>query len=115
MHQHINHTPKWNGYTSTLVPIGPTNDHPLRSILLQQAKCLKLTRLRPFKWWFIALALVFLNIIILSPIPLRLKTLAVLILTNLLPGALLVHWLVGARQASPPWWEQGLYSLGGRV
>ncbi|MCX6046658.1 MAG: hypothetical protein NT075_16255, partial [Chloroflexi bacterium] len=112
MHPSIDHKLPWSGYHSTLAPTGPTNDRRLHFSLFQLAKCFQLARLRPFRWWFMGFVLVLLNIIILSPVPLLLKTVAVLGLTNWLPGALVVYWLVRTSQAPPPWWEQSLYSLG---
>lgn len=64
---------------------------------------------RPLVIFFLALLA---NLIILSPVALLLKTLAALILTGLLPGALLVEWVVGRSDTPPPWWEQGLYTIG---
>ncbi len=52
------------------------------------------------------------NLIMLSPVPLLFKSIAVLILTGLLPGALLVEGLIGQSAAPPPIWEQILYSVG---
>ncbi len=67
-----------------------------------------------FAWWTaIGLGIAGIaNLIIFSPIPLLLKSIAVLILTGLLPGALLVEWLVGQSDAPPPVWEQILYTVG---
>jgi hypothetical protein len=51
--------------------------------------------------------------LIVAPLPLLLRTGAVLILTGLLPGLLLVEWLVGGRADSPlDIWERTLYSIG---
>ena len=52
------------------------------------------------------------NLCILSPIPLLLKTCALLLLTGLLPGALLVEMLIGRSAAPPPLAERTLYSIG---
>ncbi len=52
------------------------------------------------------------NLCLLSPIPLLLKTCALLLLTGLLPGALLVEMLIGRSEAPPPVAERMLYSIG---
>lgn len=68
---------------------------------------------RSFQWWTIGLGVILLtNLIILSSVPLLVKTYAVLVLTNLLPGTLWVAWLVGQSDEPPSWWEQSLYTVG---
>lgn len=52
------------------------------------------------------------NLLIFSPVPLLLKTCALLLLTGLLPGALLVEMLIGRSAAPPPLAERILYSIG---
>lgn len=51
--------------------------------------------------------------LLVAPLPLVVRTWAVLVLTGLLPGLLLVEWLVGSRAESPlDFWERALYSIG---
>ena len=52
------------------------------------------------------------NLLIFSPVPLLLKTCALLLLAGLLPGALLVEMLIGRSAAPPPLAERILYSIG---
>lgn len=64
-------------------------------------------------WFWLAVGLVALaHLLILVPVPLLVQAVAVLILTGLLPGALLVEWLVGRSAAPPSLWERCLYSVG---
>nr|WP_290668588.1 glycosyltransferase family 39 protein [Ardenticatena sp.] len=49
--------------------------------------------------------------ILLAPLSLTLKSLAVLVLTAYVPGALLVEWLIGGGENRPEWWERILYSI----
>ncbi|HYN89388.1 MAG TPA: glycosyltransferase family 39 protein [Ardenticatenaceae bacterium] len=52
------------------------------------------------------------NLTLLSPAPLALRAVAALVVAALLPGALLVEWLVGRSEAPPGRWERSLYSIG---
>ncbi|MFN8494594.1 MAG: glycosyltransferase family 39 protein [Caldilineaceae bacterium] len=64
-------------------------------------------------WWWASLGCAILaNIVILSPVPLLLKSIGVLSLTGLLPGAFFVEWLVGRSDAPPSRWEFALYAIG---
>ena len=62
------------------------------------------------------LAAVILHGLVLAPLPLTVRGLAALLLTGLIPGALLVEWLVGGDAAAPlDAWERSLYSVGAGV
>jgi hypothetical protein len=52
------------------------------------------------------------HLILFTHLPLVVQAVAVLVLTGLLPGALLVEWLVGQSEAPPPLGERMLYSIG---
>ncbi len=52
-----------------------------------------------------------LHLLLWLPLPLIVQTAAALLLTGLLPGALLVEWLVGCSEAPPDRWERALYSV----
>lgn len=59
----------------------------------------------------LALALVA-NLLLLGPLPMLVQALAALLLAGLLPGLLLIEWLVGASAAPLPRWERTLYAIG---
>src|SRR5687768_2738999 len=63
-------------------------------------------------WAIGLLVAVVANLLILSPVPLLLKTCALLLLTGLLPGALLIEMLIGRSEAPPQLAERILYSIG---
>ncbi len=61
----------------------------------------------------VLLAALIAHAFILAPLPLIWRAGAALVLTGLLPGLLLVEWLVGDRAESPlDAWEKTLYSIG---
>jgi 4-amino-4-deoxy-L-arabinose transferase-like glycosyltransferase len=61
----------------------------------------------------VLLAALIAHALILAPLPLIWRAGAALVLTGLLPGLLLVEWLVGNRAESPlDAWEKTLYSIG---
>lgn len=69
-------------------------------------------RLRLF-WPVLAVDLaVAANVILLTNVPLTLQSIAALLLTSLLPGALLTELLVGRSAAPPHLWERALYTVG---
>jgi hypothetical protein len=66
-----------------------------------------------WRWPVLALVLAALaNAVLLAPTPLLLRTGATLLLTGLLPGALLVELLVGRSKAPPTFGERIVYSVG---
>ena len=68
-----------------------------------------------FSAWALAAAAV-LHGVVFAPLPLVVRGLAALLLTGLIPGGLLVEWLVGGREdALLDAWERGLYSVGAGV
>lgn len=58
----------------------------------------------------VAIALV-LHSLLFVELPLGVQTVVILLLTGLLPGALLVEWLVGHSESPPEPWERMLYSV----
>jgi hypothetical protein len=68
---------------------------------------------KPWRWPVLALVLAALaNVVLLTPTPVLLRTGATLLLTGLLPGALLVELLVGQSKAPPTIGERIVYSVG---
>ncbi|MFN8487928.1 MAG: glycosyltransferase family 39 protein [Caldilineaceae bacterium] len=97
-----------------VVAMQHATDHPIQfGGWLAHLKPVRIVPLLPHRRLILIFMLALLaNLIILSPAALLLKTIAALVLTGLLPGALLVEWVVGRSDAPPPWWEQGLYTIG---
>ncbi|CAN5547453.1 hypothetical protein BH10CHL1_BH10CHL1_46320 [soil metagenome] len=62
--------------------------------------------------WILLLCALVAQLALFLPLPLVAQTIMVLLLTGLLPGWLLVEWLVGQSEAPPDWGEQLLYAIG---